>query len=109
MPLKLNLYGGVEAGRIFYDEYRAWHLSQGFTESHYDQCYFEKTWPNGDFIRKSIHVDDGLGCYRGEDKYEWYRIELNKRFKFTCSALKKHLNVKIDIDYERKTAKFSNY
>ena len=68
MPLQLNLYGGVEAGRIFYDVYRDWHLTNGFTESHYDQCYFEKTWPNGDFIRKSIHVDDGIGCYKGEDK-----------------------------------------
>jgi len=107
MPLQLNLYGGLEAGRIFYDVYRDWHLTNGFTESHYDQCYFEKTWPNGDFIRKNIHVDDGIGCYKGEDKYEWYRIELSKRFKFTCAPLTKHLGVKIDIDYDRKTAKFS--
>ena len=106
MRLLLALYGGMECGRLFYDEYCRWHLEYGFRVEHYDRCYFvlksKDSW-----IRKSIHVDDGVGAFKGQKLFDTYCSAIKERFLVTFKPLTKSLGIKIDIDYERKIARFS--
>ena len=106
LPLLLALYGGMECGRLFYDEYCQWHLNYGFRVEHYDRCYFVKKCGSS-WIRKCIHVDDGVGCYKGEAMFKKYEKDLNTRFRVTFGPLVKNLGVKIEIDYKRGIARFS--
>ena len=39
LPLLRALYGGMECGRLFYDDFLAYHVNLGFVTTHLDQCY----------------------------------------------------------------------
>jgi hypothetical protein len=70
LPLHKALYGGMECGRIFWEAWVGWHLSNGFQIIHEERCYLSKRDDKGNFIKLGFHVDDnvvialGLGYYQ---------------------------------------------
>jgi hypothetical protein len=99
LPLLRALYGGMECGRLFYDEWMDYHVRVlGFQKSEIDPCFLQKVSEDGlSFIKIVFHVDDGLVVTRGEEMYEQYKSDLKKRFSFKEGPLKKLLGMEFEV------------
>ena len=98
MPLLRALYGGMECGRLFYDDYVKWHVEHGFLTCQTEKCYIFLVKDDGRFIKILFHVDDSSIVYRGEDLYTWYKTELRKRYSFVEGPLTKLLGWEVDVN-----------
>ena len=107
MQLLLALYGGMECGRLFWEEYVNFHLSIGFTKIPHEPCFLQLVRENGDFIKLAFHVDDSAIASRGADLLEWYKVKLGGRFEYTMGDLEHFLGTRIEIDYEAGTIKMN--
>ena len=77
-----------------------WHVQYGFQQSHYDKCYLYLK-RNGQFIKISFHVDDGMVAHKGKQMWEQYKIDVNKRFDIQFHPLeerKKFLGMNFHLD-----------
>ena len=63
LPLRMNLYGGMEAGRVFWEAWVDWHLTAGFILIPEERCYLQKRGPEGAFVKLAYHVDDNTVAY----------------------------------------------
>ena len=61
------LYGVVDSGRLFYDEWIEYHLDLGFQPIHSDKCYLMFYRGPNEFIRICFHVDDNIISQRGDE------------------------------------------
>ncbi len=62
------MYGLIDSGRCYYEDFTEYHTNLGFQQIHYDQCYMHivalyddhhcKGSHKGDFIAFTYHVDD---------------------------------------------------
>ena len=100
LPLKKALYGGMECGRIFWEAWTDWHLTNGFSIIHEERCYLVRYGPNGTFIKMAYHVDDNMIAIRGDEYYEQYLTDLKVRFDVTEEALEENLGLKYDFSQE---------
>ena len=88
MRLLLALYGGKECSRLFWEEFRQWHINYGFKSTHYEKCYLYLT--KGDsFIKIAFHVDDGMVAQKGERMWQDYLTAISKRFTMQFEELEK--------------------
>ena len=93
------LYGGMECGRLFYDEWVDCHVAKlGFSRSKLDPCFLQKVSEDGlSFIKIVFHVDDGLVVWRGEEMYKKYKTDLSKRFSFKSGPLTRLLGMEFEV------------
>ena len=100
------LYGGVDAGRCFYDDWLDYHVNTlGFKSVHYDKCYLFKQKENGDFIKLAFHVDDSCYASKGKGMWKEYTEQIQKRFEVKFGVLEHFLG--IDIQRCKKTGAFT--
>ena len=85
--LLFNLYGSVDAARVFYDDYVSFHVGLGFKKIHYDRCYLQKIEQDGSFIKLCLHVDDSAIAQRGIRLWKWYLDALRSKYKFRVGPL----------------------
>jgi len=91
--LIMALYGGSDAGRIFYEAWLIWHLENGFESIHEDRCFLMKrSKDNNSWIKLAYHVDDNMIAYVGAEFYQEYLETLKTRFDFTEGPLHEHLS-----------------
>ena len=88
MQLLLALYGGKECSRLFWEEFRQWHINYGFKTTHYEKCYLYLN-EGDDFIKIAFHVDDGLVAQRGEKLWRKYLKDIAKRFTMKFEDLER--------------------
>ena len=100
LPLKKALYGGMECGRIFWEAWTDWHLTNGFSIIHEERCYLVRHGPDGAFIKMTYHVDDNMIAIRGEEYYSQYLTDLKVRFDVTEEALEENLGLKYDFSQD---------
>ena len=99
------LYGGVDAGRCFYDDWVEYHVKElGFTTIHYDKCYLCKEH-NKQWIRMAFHVDDTCYAYKGNEIWLDYMEKVCKRFRVKFGELEHFLGLNITRD--KKTGAFT--
>ena len=93
--LRKALYGGVDSGRCFYDEYLQYHKEMGFQPIHHDRCFLQIHWlEKKQFIKIAFHVDDCLMAVKGQEIMEWYLHALRVRYKFKFGKLEHFLGVR---------------
>jgi hypothetical protein len=103
MRLLKALYGGMECGRRFYDEFVKHHVDVlGFETSHQDKCLLVKYDPEGNFIKIVFHVDDGMIAQKGDAMFAQYKKDLRARFEYTLGPLVKILGMRVKIDYAQQ-------
>jgi hypothetical protein len=104
LPLLLALYGGMECGRLFWDDFVAYHLVLGFRTVPHERCclHIERA---SEWITFCFHVDDSVHVNRGDALWDWYTEELTKRYKFTDEELTEHLGTRYVIDRVNRTVK----
>ena len=95
------LYGGMECGRIFWEAWVGWHLSDGFQIIQSERCYLHKRHPDGSYIKLGYHVDDNLVVGIGWDFYQAYLKRLTVKFDVTEGPLEEHLGVMYQFDMEK--------
>ena len=79
LKLKKSLYGLVNAPRLWYDHLLEFLLTDGFTQSKPDKCFF-----NRDDIFLILHVDDTGIAFRSNDVLESFLERLSAAgFKFS--------------------------
>ena len=88
MRLLLALYGGKECSRLFWEEFRQWHINYGFKISHYEKCYLYLARKD-EFIKIAFHVDDGMVAQKGKKLWERYLNDIRKRFTMKFEDLEK--------------------
>ena len=88
LKLLLALYGGKECSRLFWEEFRRWHLEYGFKSSHYEKCYLYLI-RGEQFIKIAFHVDDGMVAQRGDALWKQYIKDIAKRFSMIFEDLEK--------------------
>ena len=92
------LYGGVDAGRCFYDDWLAFHKQMGFEPTHYDPCLVIKYRKDGSFIKCVFHVDDNCYASKGDEMWNWYKKEVCTRFKVNFGVLEHFLGIEVKRD-----------
>ena len=97
--LQKALYGGMECGRIFWEEYIDWHLEDGFQLIHEDRCYLHRRDESG-WIKFSFHVDDNAIAYKGEETYQSYLGRLRGKFDVKEGPLTSHLHINYHFEGE---------
>ena len=105
LPLHTTLYGGMECGRIFWEAWVGWHLSNGFQIIHEERCYLSKRDDKGNFIKLGFHVDDNVVIALGLGYYQEYLNLLTTRFDITEGPLEDHLG--IFYEYDRALARMT--
>jgi hypothetical protein len=113
LPVDKALYGLIDSGRCYYEDFTEYHTELGFQQIHYDQCYMHivalyddhhcKGSRKGDFIAFTYHVDDNILAQEGEELFKWYIMTLRRKYKFDLRILSYCMGVKFDIDYENGT------
>ena len=100
LRLLRSLYGVVDSGRNFYEEWIDYHIALGFQTIHADKCYMI-FWVNEDqFIRFCFHVDDNIIAQIGEDLWQWYLSVLHLKYTYKVGPLKYCMGIEFDIDYK---------
>ena len=99
------LYGGIDSGRCFYDEWVEYHLEMGFQTIHSDKCYLQLFWRNGAFIKMCFHVDDGAYCVKSDAIWEWYLAKLDQKYRYRKGELSHFLNVRFTFSHDYKQVK----
>jgi len=107
LPLIKALYGGMECGRIFWEAWVDWHLSQGFQIIHEERCYLCRRSSNGSYIKLGYHVDDNMVIALGAEYYADYLTSLNVKFDVEEGPLREHLGVLYDLDLENGICRMS--
>ena len=110
LPVDKALYGLIDSGRCYYEDFTEYHVELGFQQIHHDQCYMHvvalhddhhcKGSMKGDFIAFTYHVDDNILAQEGDALFKWYTTELRLKYKFVLLPLSNCMGVKFDIDYE---------
>lgn len=88
LRLLLALYGGKECSRLFWEEFRQWHINYGFLTSHYEKCFLYLV-KGEEFIKIAFHVDDGMVAQKGEKLWKEYLAAISKRFTMKFEDLEK--------------------
>ena len=107
LPVWKALYGGMECGRIFWEAWVDWHLSDGFQIIHEERCYLVKRDNKGNFIKLAYHVDDNLVAALGLGFYQDYINRLTVKFDVSEDPLSDHLGVFYDFDRVAGTCSMS--
>ena len=102
LPLLLALYGGMECGRLFWDDFVAYHLALGFKTAPHEKCLLCLT-RGGEWIKFCFHVDDSVHVSYGDKLWHWYLEQLGKRYKYTEGEVTDHLGTRYRIDRKKKT------
>ena len=96
--LEKALYGGVDAGRCFYDDWVNFHVNVlDFQVIHQDKCYLFKI-EGDEFIRMVFHADDTCYARKGDTMWNEYKKVIAKRFKIRFEPLQHFLGFKITRD-----------
>ena len=107
MPLIMALYGGMECGRLFWDDFISYHLEIGFKKIPHEACYLQlklDTPPKGikGWIKFCFHVDDSQHAHKGDAIWVWYLDKLLQKYEITESDLTENLGIRYRIDYVNK-------
>ena len=113
LPVEKALYGLIDSGRCYYEDFTEYHLELGFQQIHHDQCYMHivalyddhhcKGSHTGDFIAFTYHVDDNILAQEGLALFTWYITHLRRKYKFSIQNLSNCMGVKFDVDYDEGT------
>jgi hypothetical protein len=108
MIVKLNkaLYGCIESARLWYERFKTFLTSVGFTENRYDQCVFNRTSASGHQCTVFFHVDDGIVTCHDETEIELFLNQLKLEFgelRFTKGNRHEFLGLVLDISPEDGT------
>ena len=79
-----NLYGGPDAGRVFYMHLRDWLKKYGFKQSEWDPCLYTYTRViDGHTLRVCVYVDDLLFAHtRGSNIRDEFAEAFSKDFSW---------------------------
>ena len=100
MRLLKSLYGVVDSGRNFYEEWMDFHIDMGFQPIHADKCYLLFYISENEYIRICFHVDDNIIAQVGADLWQWYQSQLNEKYVFKVAPLTYCMGIEFTIDYE---------
>jgi hypothetical protein len=100
LKLRKALYGVVDSGRTFYEEWLDYHLALGFQPIHHDKCYLLKFIDANNWIRICFHVDDNIIAQTGEPLWLWYHNELKRKYVCKCDPLTYCMGIEFAIDYD---------
>ena len=101
------LYGVVDSGRLFYDEWIQYHLDLDFQPIHSDKCYLMYYKGPDEFIRICFHVDDNIISQIGDDLWTWYQASLKVKYELSLKPLHYCMGIEFAIDYERGIIKMT--
>ena len=107
MRLLKSLYGVVDSGRNFYEEWVHYHLELGFQPIHSDKCYLMFYISESEYIRLCFHVDDNIIAQSGTDLWEWYQAQLRVKYALQIKPLRYCMGVEFAIDYEHGTVRMT--
>ena len=85
--LRRPLYGSADAARIWYQTLDEQLISQGFTRSEYDPCYYYKVYDDGARTDMSINVDDSWVSDTSGERCDAELAKLGKAFKLTVKEV----------------------
>ena len=88
MRLMLALYGGKDCSRLFWEDFRQWHIDYGFLSTHYEKCFLYLV-EGEEFIKIAFHVDDGMVAQKGDRIWQKYLKAISKRFTMKFEDLEK--------------------
>ena len=74
------MYGMTLSGKYWYEEFRDWLVSVGFTQSSTCPVLFTRHEPDGSFLRIIFYIDDGLYFATSDGALERFKKELPERF-----------------------------
>lgn len=82
VPLLLNkgIYGMVFSGKMWNEEFSAWLIDQGFSQSQADPSIFVKHYPGGKWLKLIFFVDDMLYCGSHDSVEQTFQAAVNDRF-----------------------------
>jgi hypothetical protein len=101
------LYGVVDSGRLFYDEWIQYHLDLGFQPIHSDKCYLMFYRGPNEFIRICFHVDDNIISQTGDELWTWYQDSLKLKYELVLHPLHYCMGIEFAIDYEKGIIKMT--
>ena len=101
------LYGVVDSGRLFYDEWIEYHLDLGFQPIHSDKCYLMFYRGPNEFIRICFHVDDNIISQRGDELWTWYQTSLKLKYELVLHPLHYCMGIEFAINYEKGIIKMT--
>jgi len=85
--LRRPLYGSADAARIWYQTLDEQLVSQGFTRSEYDPCYYYKVYDDGARTDMSIYVDDSWVSDTSGERCDAELEKLGRAFKLTVKEV----------------------
>ena len=101
------LYGVVDSGRLFYDEWVQYHLDLGFQPIHSDKCYLMFYVGPNEFIRLCFHVDDNIISQVGDELWDWYQASLKQKYELVLKPLHFCMGIEFAINYDTGTIKMT--
>ena len=117
--LQRALYGTKQASRLWQETLRKFLLGVGFRQSTSDPCLYHLQTKSGGRIILGIYVDDIVLAYNGEDTFNNFSAQFNKRFPdsksgplkwFLGMAIDQHADFSIHLDHtlsiEKMAAKY---
>ena len=107
LRLIMSLYGVVDSGRNFYEEWVDYHIAMGFQTIHADKCFLIFWVSENEHIRICFHVDDNIIAHVGDSLWSWYLETLAFKYKFTKQPLHYCMGIEFTINYELGTVKMT--
>jgi hypothetical protein len=87
------IYGIPDAGKAYFDAYRALLLSKGYIQSKLDPCLFMKFEKNGQVTYAWIHVDDTWVAASSRALLSQFIKDVQSRFEVTVEPVDNYLGV----------------
>ena len=101
LRLQKALYGVIDSGRTFYEEWVDYHIQLGFQPIHQDRCYMMYYISPAEHIRLCFHVDDNIISQVGDTLWSWYQKELSKKYTCSLKPLKYCMGIEFIVDYDQ--------